>query len=96
MTIQALYKDIKQRWDQQLKKSIYSTAYWLNPCFQYDQENYCNKPIDIEGVMDVIDKKILKGKLDKINEMKFFRDQLGSFGRDLACSSREVLQPSKK
>ena len=27
---------IKQRWDNQLHKSIYSTAYWLNPCFQYD------------------------------------------------------------
>ncbi|RVW83525.1 hypothetical protein CK203_054213 [Vitis vinifera] len=48
---------IKQRWDQQLKKSIHSAAYWLNPCFQYDQENFCNKPNVIGGVMDVIDKK---------------------------------------
>ena len=34
---------IKQRWDEQLRKSIHSTAYWLNPCFQYDQENFCDK-----------------------------------------------------
>ena len=27
---------IKQRWDEQLHKSIHSTTYWLNPCFQYD------------------------------------------------------------
>ena len=27
---------IKQYWDQQLKKNIYSVAYWSNPCFQYD------------------------------------------------------------
>ncbi|KAL6316624.1 hypothetical protein AAG906_018879 [Vitis piasezkii] len=27
---------VKQRWDQQLQKSIHSSTYWLNPCFQYD------------------------------------------------------------
>ena len=46
--------------------------------------------------MDVIDQKVLKGKLDTMNEMKLFCDRLGSFGRDFAYSSREVLQPSKR
>ena len=45
--------------------------------------------------MDVIDQKVLKGKLETMNEMKLFRDRLGSFGRDLTYSSREVLQPGK-
>eukprot|EP00261_Vitis_vinifera_P037688 XP_019078931.1 PREDICTED: uncharacterized protein LOC100242519 [Vitis vinifera] len=81
---------IKQRWDQQLKKSIHSAAYWLNPCFQYDQENFCNKPNVIGGVMDVIDQKVLKGKIETMNEMRLFRDRLGSFGRDLAYSSCEM------
>ena len=88
-------KIIKQRWDQQLKKKIHSTSYWLNPCFQYDQENFCNKPTVIRGVMDVIDQKVLKSKLETMNEMKLFCDRLGSFGRDLAYSSHEVLQPGK-
>ena len=87
---------IKQCWDQQLKKSIHAAAYWLNPCFQYDQENFRNKPTVIGGVMDVIDQKVLKGKFEIMNEMKLFRDRLGSFGRDLAYSSHEVLQPGKK
>ncbi|XP_059596907.1 uncharacterized protein LOC100242519 [Vitis vinifera] len=85
---------IKQRWDQQLKKSIHSAAYWLNPCFQYDQENFCNKPNVIGGVMDVIDQKVLKGKIETMNEMRLFRDRLGSFGRDLAyssCEKREIM-----
>ena len=86
---------IKQCWDQQLKKGIHLTTYWLNPCFQYDQENFCNKPIVIGGVLDVVDQKVLKCKLDIMNEMKLFRDRLGSFGRDLAYSSCEVLQPGK-
>ena len=46
---------IKQRWDEQLHISIHSTTYWLNPCFQYDQENFCDKPEVIGGVMDIID-----------------------------------------
>ena len=46
--------------------------------------------------MDVIDKKVLKGKIETMNEMRLFRDRLGSFGRDLAYSSREVLQLGKR
>ncbi|RVW34463.1 hypothetical protein CK203_081376 [Vitis vinifera] len=53
-------------------------------------ENFCNKPNVIGGVMDVIDQKVLKGKLETMNEMKLFRDRLGSFGRELAYSSREM------
>ncbi|KAL6316654.1 hypothetical protein AAG906_019565 [Vitis piasezkii] len=36
---------------------------------------------------------LVTSKLDTMNEMKLFRDRLGSFGRDLTYSSREVLQP---
>ncbi|RVX02328.1 hypothetical protein CK203_028275 [Vitis vinifera] len=59
------------------------------------RENFCNKPNVIGGVMDVIDQKVLKGKIETMNEMRLFRDRLGSFGRDLAYSSREVLQPDE-
>ena len=86
---------IKQIWHQQLNKNIHSIAYWLNSCFQYGQENFCNKPIVIGGVLDVVDQKVLKCKFDIMNEMKLFRDRLGSFGRD-AYSSREVLQLDKR
>ncbi|RVW24462.1 hypothetical protein CK203_082141 [Vitis vinifera] len=57
------------------------------------RENFCNKPNVIGGVMDVMNQKVLKGKLETMNEMKLFRDRLGSFGSKLAYSSREVLQP---
>ncbi|RVW24543.1 hypothetical protein CK203_090909 [Vitis vinifera] len=69
-------------------------AYCLNLILRIS-ENFCNKPTIIGGVMDVIDQKVLKGKLDTMNEMELFHDQLGSFGRDLAYSSREVLQPDE-
>ena len=46
--------------------------------------------------MDVMNQKVLKGKLETMNEMKLFRDRLRSFGSELAYSSREVLQPGKR
>ena len=82
---------IKKRWDEQLRKSIHLATYWLNPCFQYDQENFCNKPEVIRGMMDVIDQKAIKGKNKLMNELKLYREQLESFGRELAYSSCEIL-----
>ena len=38
--------------------------------------------------MDVINQKVLKGKLDTMNEMKLFRDRLESFGREDRKSTR--------
>ena len=67
---------IKQRWDEQLLKSIHSVTYWLNPCFQYDPKNFCNKPEGIGGMMDVIDKKVIKGKNKVMNELKLYRERL--------------------
>ena len=45
--------------------------------------------------MDIIDQKVIKGKNKVMNELKFYRDRLESFGRELAYSSREILQPDK-
>ena len=46
--------------------------------------------------MDVNDQKVVKGKYEMMNELKLFCDRLGSFGKDLGYSSREVLQPGEK
>ena len=62
----------------------------MNPCFEYDQENFCNKSEVIEGFMDIIDLKVIKGKNKLMNELKLYRDQLKSFERELAYSSREI------
>ena len=44
---------------------------------------------------DIIDQKVIKGKNKVMNELKLYRDRLESFGRELACSSREILQLGK-
>ncbi|RVX10586.1 hypothetical protein CK203_016952 [Vitis vinifera] len=53
----------------------------------------CDERPSMGYVYEGMYRKVLKGKLETMNEMKLFRDRLGSFGRDLAYSSREVLQP---
>ena len=53
----------------------------MNPCFQYDQENFCNKHEVIGCVMNIIDQKVIKGKNKVMNEFKLYHDRLESFGR---------------
>ena len=40
-------------------------------------------------------KKVIKGKNKVMNELKLYCEQLESFGRELAYSSHEILQPYK-
>ena len=87
---------IKQHWDQQLHNNIHAAAYWLNPCFQYDHGNIYDKSSIIGVVMDVIDQKLWKDKHRAMHELRLFCDRLESLGRELAYSSCELLQPSKK
>ena len=60
------------------------------------KKNFFNKQEVIGGVIDVIDQKVMKGNHEMMNELQLFHDRLGCFRRDLACSSHEVLQPSKR
>ncbi|XP_050280566.1 uncharacterized protein LOC126721559 [Quercus robur] len=48
---------IKNRWDKHLRKDLHATAYWLNPAFQYDEENFCRKPAVNMAITDYIGTK---------------------------------------
>ncbi|RVW45366.1 hypothetical protein CK203_112902 [Vitis vinifera] len=58
---------------------------------------YCPEGISFVKFVDasdiVKDAKSSERQVETMNEMKLFRDRLGSFGRDITYSSREVLQP---
>ncbi|CAL0306670.1 unnamed protein product [Lupinus luteus] len=45
MNKKSLYKPytriIKQRWDKQLRTKLHCAAYFLNPTFYYDKDNFC-------------------------------------------------------
>ncbi|XP_050238483.1 uncharacterized protein LOC126687974 [Mercurialis annua] len=65
---------IKQRWDRMLRLDLHAAAYYLNPAFQYDQENFCKKPEIMRGLLNVIDKQNACSKTKMADELRYFRD----------------------
>lgn len=84
---------IKPRWDVQMRRDIHVAAYWLNPAFQYDQANFSKKPEVMAGLMNVLSTKIIGSSTKAVEEIRLFRDQLKSFGSNLALASCKSTQP---
>ena len=63
---------IKNRWDKNLHKDLHVAAYWLNPTFQYDEENFCRKPAVHMAVLDYIGIKYDSDKEKVIKETQYF------------------------
>ncbi|XP_028059457.1 uncharacterized protein LOC114263158 [Camellia sinensis] len=83
---------IKDHWDRTLRKNIHAVAYWLNPTFQYDQSSFCKKPEVMASMLDVIETKATCSKTKLLDEARLFRDQLESFGRELATITSKTTQ----
>ncbi|XP_050243404.1 uncharacterized protein LOC126692036 isoform X1 [Quercus robur] len=86
---------IKNRWDKHLRKDLHAAAYWLNPAFQYDEENFCRKPAVHMVVLDYIGTKYDGDKEKVIKETQYFRDRIGSFDRELALSTSTTTHPEE-
>ena len=86
---------IKNRWDKHLRKDLHATAYWLNLAFQYDEENFCRKPVNM-AVSDYIRQKQDGDQEKVIKETQYFRDRIGNFDRDLALSTSKTTHPGEK
>ncbi|XP_065871368.1 uncharacterized protein [Euphorbia lathyris] len=84
---------IKNRWDRMLRQNLHAAAYWLNPAFQYDTANFCNKPEIMRALMDVIGNQKLFNKKKVVDEIDIFRQRQGGFGRDLALDSCRTMKP---
>ncbi|XP_020705094.2 uncharacterized protein LOC110116011 [Dendrobium catenatum] len=87
--VKRLYKPytsiIKRRWDSQLRQGIHCAAYFLNPHFQYDKDNFCQKPEVLQGLTELIgNKDICPKPTVTMNEVRLFRDNLESFGKPIA------------
>ena len=81
-------------WDRMLRKSIYCSAYWLNPVFQYDHANLCKKNEVFQGVLEMVE-KTFKGN-DVLNitlNLGRFCDAEGTFGRSNVVASHNLTRP---
>ena len=66
---------IKDRQDTQFYRDIHVATYWLNPAFQYDLSTF-NKRLDTQStVTDVIESKVLVGRMKLVEELKLFRER---------------------
>ncbi|KAK8941408.1 hypothetical protein KSP39_PZI009861 [Platanthera zijinensis] len=87
---------IKSRWDSQFRQGIHSAAYFLNPTFQYDRDNYCQKPEVMQGLVELIgNKEVCSKPKEAMMEVRLFRDQLESFGKPLAIKLATEMQPDE-
>ncbi|XP_065867963.1 uncharacterized protein [Euphorbia lathyris] len=95
----SLYKPytsiIKKRWDRMLRQNLHAAAYWLNPVFQYDKTNLCQKPEVMKAVMNIIDNQKLYSKQKLVKETQKFQQRLGGFSRDLAIDNCKSLRPDQ-
>nr|XP_034930717.1 uncharacterized protein LOC118061403 [Populus alba] len=87
---------INNRWDGQFCRSLYATAFWLNPRFQYDANIMDKHMSTISGLLDVLE-KYAHGNLplqSKITgEMKFFRNAEHDFDQASAINNRTLMPP---
>ncbi|KAI0529136.1 hypothetical protein KFK09_001683 [Dendrobium nobile] len=88
---------IKRRWDRQLRQGIHCAAYFLNPHFQYDKENFCQKAEVMQGLIELIgNKDICPKSTATMNEVRLFRDSLESFGKPIALTMAKEMQPDEE
>ncbi|KAK1434207.1 hypothetical protein QVD17_11126 [Tagetes erecta] len=85
---------IDARWDKMLRKGLHSAAYWLNPIFQYDEDNIIHKREAFGGVLDMIEQSS-EDSIKLTSQLHKFRDRDGSFGRPLSFSSLKSTRPDE-
>ncbi|KAF1866008.1 hypothetical protein Lal_00041706 [Lupinus albus] len=99
MNKKSLYKPytriIKQRWDKQLRTKLHCAAYFLNPTFYYDKENFCIKPEVQQGWLDVLQAKVTTSKTNFFKQSCIYHDKVGSFGNSMAIEIVKHLRPNQ-
>ncbi|GMY38460.1 hAT dimerization domain-containing protein [Fagus crenata] len=86
---------IKDRWDNQFSQEIHAAAYWLNPTFQYDPST-SSKRQEVHGALtDVIEMRVSSSRHKLVDELKLFRERVGTFGKLLALETSKTTQPDE-
>lgn len=87
---------INERWDRMLRKNLHAAAYFLNPAFNYDSDNFYKHPEVTNGLLDYIESKVDWCDVIKFpQEITMFREQQCGFKRNMAISSSKKDRPDK-
>ncbi|GKU92834.1 hypothetical protein SLEP1_g6507 [Rubroshorea leprosula] len=99
MNRKSLYKPytriIKERWDRQLRQNLHAAAYYLNPAFFYNKENFSTKKEIMKGFMDVVDAKVPSRKSKFLSECELYDQKMESFARESALDSSKSMKPDE-
>ncbi|GKD62885.1 hypothetical protein Tco_1304993, partial [Tanacetum coccineum] len=69
-------------------------AYWLNPSFQYDRENFCKKLEVFRGVLDMVEKYFPGDEIFEVTRLLgIYRDGECEFIRTSAVKGRSQHHP---
>ncbi|KAJ7970826.1 DUF659 domain-containing protein [Quillaja saponaria] len=86
---------IWERWDKHLCHNIYTAAYFLNPALRYDEDFVENLEV-MNGLLDTLKKPdICPNGLKALNEIRLYRDRLGSFSQPSALSRAKTMRPDE-
>ncbi|XP_010480937.1 PREDICTED: uncharacterized protein LOC104759744 [Camelina sativa] len=80
------------RWDRMLRHDLHAAAYYLNPAFMYDQTSVCEKPEVMSGLMSLIGKQTENSKTKLVQELRSYRERVGSFSPDMALTCSKTSQ----
>ncbi|KAM0947795.1 putative HAT dimerization domain, ribonuclease H-like superfamily [Dioscorea sansibarensis] len=78
---------IKDWWNRTLRIGIHVLTYWLNPAFQFSEQNLCQKLEVQRGILDLIERQTLFKSNDLMEEKRIFRERQKTFGRSLALTT---------
>ncbi|KAF1863216.1 hypothetical protein Lal_00014675 [Lupinus albus] len=78
-----------------LRTKLHCAAYFLNPTFYYDKENFCIKPEVQQGWLDVLQAKVTTSKTDFFKQSCIYHDKVGSFGNSMAIETVKHLRPDQ-
>ncbi|CAI0448123.1 unnamed protein product, partial [Linum tenue] len=87
---------IDARWEKHLQRNIYGVAYFLNPVFQYTEEGRAER--GVQGcLIDFLETDGLCSDVNEaIQEIRLYRDRLGSFGKKSAIACATTLPPGNQ
>ncbi|CAA7038795.1 unnamed protein product [Microthlaspi erraticum] len=87
---------IDSRWDKMLRRDIYAAAYFLNPAFLYDKENFCQKSEIKRGTLNLFEKQTVGlSESMLVSSIRCYREREGSFSREIALTCSKTTRPGK-
>ncbi|MQM15140.1 hypothetical protein Taro_048079 [Colocasia esculenta] len=87
---------VEDSWDRQMSRDLHMTAYYLHPGFQHEDELAYRDDL-LGAVTSVVDRMSRNHEkaAAALNELKYFREGIGSFGDPSAIASRQKLDPGE-